>query len=82
MLPAMALLEPLWISEGAWTALRDQVIAPAAAGGDREAAELLQTWDAPQREADRVGVFVDGEHARTLARLLDDHPRLAAQLLG
>jgi hypothetical protein len=78
----MALLEPLWISEGAWEALRDDVIAPAAATGDREAAELLQTWNAPQRDAHRVGVFVDGDHARTLARLLDAHPHLAAQLLG
>jgi hypothetical protein len=78
----MALLEPLWISEGAWEALRDDVIAPAAATGDREAAELLQTWNVPQRDAHRVGVFVDADHARTLARLLDAHPHLAAQLLG
>jgi hypothetical protein len=78
----MALLEPLWISEGAWQALRDQVIAPEAAGGEREVRELLETWDAPQREGDRVGVFIDGAHARTLARLLDAHPALAAQLLG
>jgi hypothetical protein len=82
MLPAMALLEPLWISEGAWEALRDQVIAPAVGTGDREAAELLTTWNDPQRDGPRVGVFVDAEHARTLARLLDAHPHLAAQLLG
>jgi hypothetical protein len=82
MLPAMALLEPLWISEGAWEALRDQVIGPEAAGGDREAQELLETWNAPQREAHRVGVFIDADHARTLARMLDAHPALAAQLLG
>jgi hypothetical protein len=78
----MALLEPLWISEGAWEALRDQVIAPQASGGDRDAGELLDTWNAAQRDADRVGVFIDAEHARTLARLLDAHPALAAQLLG
>jgi hypothetical protein len=78
----MAVLEPLWISEGAWEALRDQVIAPAVASGDRQAAELLATWNEPRRDAHRVGVFVDGEHARTLARLLDAHPQLAAQLLG
>jgi hypothetical protein len=82
MLRAMALLEPLWISEGAWEALRDQVIAPAVAGGDREAADLLATWEKPQRDGPRVGVFVDGDHARTLARLLDAHPQLAAELLG
>jgi hypothetical protein len=78
----MALLEPLWISEGAWEALRDQVIAPQASAGDQDVGELLDTWNAPQREADRVGVFIDAEHARTLARLLDAHPALAAQLLG
>jgi hypothetical protein len=82
MLTGMGLLEPLWISEGAWEALRDQVITPAVASGDREAAELLKTWNEPQRDAQRVGVFVDAEHARTLARLLDAHPHLAAQLLG
>jgi hypothetical protein len=79
----MALLEPLWISEGAWEALRDQVIAPeAAAGADPDVLALQETWNAPQREAHRVGVFVDAGHARTLARLLDAHPALAAQLLG
>jgi hypothetical protein len=78
----MPLLEPLWISEGAWEALRDQVIAPEVADGRQDVRELLETWDQPQREADRVGVFIDAEHARTLARLLDAHPALAAQLLG
>jgi hypothetical protein len=79
----MGLLEPLWISEPAWEALRDQVILPElAAGGDRDVRELLDTWNAPQREPDRVGVFIDGAHARTLARLLDAHPALAAELLG
>jgi hypothetical protein len=78
----MPLLEPLWLSEGAWQALRDQVIAPEAVDGDRDVIELQDTWNAPRREADRVGVFIDGEHARTLARLLDGHPALAAELLG
>jgi hypothetical protein len=78
----MGLLEPLWISEAAWTALRDQVILPEAGTGAPDVRELLDTWNAPQREADRVGVFIDGEHARTLARLLDSHPALAAELLG
>ena len=79
----MALLEPLWISDGAWEALRDQVIAPElASGGEQDVRELLDTWNAPQREANRVGVFIDGAHARTLARLLDAHPALAAELLG
>ena len=78
----MALLEPLWISEGAWESLRDQVIAPEAAAGDPDALALQETWNAPQREGHRVGVFIDADHARTLARLLDAHPALAAQLLG
>jgi hypothetical protein len=78
----MALLEPLWISEAAWQALREQVIVPEVTGGGQDVRELLETWDAPQRDADRVGVFIDGEHARTLARLLDSHPALAAELLG
>ena len=78
----MPLLEPLWISEGAWEALRDQVIAPEIATGEPDVRELLETWEQPQREAHRVGVFIDAEHARTLARLLDAHPALAAELLG
>ncbi|HWH92329.1 MAG TPA: hypothetical protein VNT03_00590 [Baekduia sp.] len=78
----MALLEPLWISEGAWEALRDQVIGPEAAAGDPDALALLKTWREPRREAHRVGVFVDAEHARSLARLLDAHPALAAEVLG
>jgi hypothetical protein len=83
MLRTMGLLEPLWISQGAWEALRDQVIGPAAAaGGDPDVRALLETWNAPQREGDRVGVLVDADHARTLARLLDAHPALAARLLG
>jgi hypothetical protein len=79
----MALLEPLWISHGAWEALRDQVIGPeAATAADPQVVALHRTWSEPERQGDRVAVFVDGEHARTLARLLDAHPALAAELLG
>jgi hypothetical protein len=78
----MPLLEPLWISEGAWEALRSQVIAPELPTGEPDVRELLETWDQPQRDAERVGVFIDAQHARTLARLLDAHPALAAELLG
>jgi hypothetical protein len=79
----MALLEPLWISEGAWSALRDQVIGPeAAATADPEVLALARTWNEPTRDGDRVGVFVDADLARTLSRLLDAHPALAAELLG
>jgi hypothetical protein len=77
----MALQEPLWISEGAWRAIREQVIAPAGAG-DPDVAALLGAWDAPVRDGERVGVFVDADRARTLAGLLDAHPALAAELLG
>jgi hypothetical protein len=76
----MSVAEPLWISEGAWRALRDQVIAPDLATPD--VAALAQAWDAPVRDGDRVGVFVDADHAQTLSRLLDAHPALAARLLG
>jgi hypothetical protein len=81
----MALLEPLWISEGAWTALRDQVIGPevaVAAAADPDVLALARTWNDPTRDGDRVGVFVDADLARTLSRLLDAHPALAAELLG
>jgi hypothetical protein len=81
----MALLEPLWISEGAWAAIRDQVIAAEVAAApvpDPAVVELQRAWAEPTRDAGRVGVFVDAEHARTLSRLLDAHPALAAQLLG
>jgi hypothetical protein len=79
----MSLLEPLWISEGAWSALRDQVIGPeAAATADADVLALARTWNEPTRDGNRVGVFVDAELARTLSRLLDAHPALAAELLG
>jgi hypothetical protein len=79
----MSVLEPLWMTPGAWEAIRDRVIGPeAAAGTAPDAVALLETWNDPRRDANRVGVFVDGDHARTLARLLDAHPALAAQLLG
>ncbi len=79
----MSLLEPLWISEGAWSALRDQVIGPeVAATTDPDVLALARTWNEPVRDGDRVGVFVDAELARTLSRLLDAHPSLAAELLG
>ena len=79
----MSLLEPLWISEGAWSALRDQVVGPeAAATADADVLALARAWNEPVRDGDRVGVFVNAELARTLSRLLDAHPALAAQLLG
>ena len=79
----MSLLEPLWISAGAWSALRDQVIGPeAAVAVEPDVLALARAWNEPVRDGDRVGVFVDAELARTLSRLLDAHPSLAAELLG
>jgi hypothetical protein len=77
----MSLAEPLWISEGAWSAIRDRVIAPEMAAGP-DVIALARAWNEPVRDGDRVGVFVDGDMAGTLSRLLDAHPALAAQLLG
>jgi hypothetical protein len=79
----MSLLEPLWISEGAWSALHDQVIGPeVAVTADPGVLALARAWNEPVRDGNRVGVFVDAELARTLSRLLDAHPSLAAELLG
>lgn len=75
----MALAEPLWLSEGAWKAIRERVID--AGGMTPEVVALARVWDEPVRDGDRVGVFVDGEQARTLGQLLDAHPEVA-RLLG
>lgn len=77
----MSLLEPLWISEGAWSAIADQVIA-SSDQHDPDVAALARAWGEPVRDGERVGVFVDADLARTLSQLLDAHPALAAQLLG
>jgi hypothetical protein len=75
----MALAEPLWLSEGAWQAIRDRVIDRG--GTTPEVMALARVWDEPGRDGDRVGVFVDAEQARTLGNLLDAHPDVA-RLLG
>jgi hypothetical protein len=75
----MALAEPLWLSEGAWQAIRDRVIDRG--GMTPEVMALARVWDEPVRDGDRVGVFVDAEQARTLGALLDAHPDVA-RLLG
>jgi hypothetical protein len=49
---------------------------------DPDVLALARTWNEPVRDGGRVGVFVDAELARTLSRLLDAHPALAAELLG
>ncbi|HET6506761.1 MAG TPA: hypothetical protein VFG42_08225 [Baekduia sp.] len=75
----MSLAEPLWLSEGAWKAIRDRVIDHG--GMTPEVMGLARAWDEPVRDGDRVGVFVDAEQARTLGTLLDAHPDVA-RLLG
>lgn len=75
----MSLAEPLWLSEGAWKAIRDRVID--AGGMTPDVMALARVWDEPVRDGDRVGVFVDAEQAQTLGRLLDAHPDVA-RLLG
>ncbi len=75
----MSLAEPLWLSEGAWKAIRDRVID--AGGMTPDVMALARVWDEPVRDGDRVGVFVDAEQARTLGELLDAHPEVA-RLLG
>ena len=75
----MSLAEPLWMTEGAWKAIRDRVIDAGAM--TPEVMALARVWDEPVREGDRVGVFVDAEQARTLGQLLDAHPDVA-RLLG
>lgn len=74
----MSLAEPLWLSEGAWKAIRDRVIDAGAS--TPEVASLARVWDEPVRDGDRVGVFVDAEQARTLGQLLDAHPDVARLL--
>jgi hypothetical protein len=76
----MSMSEPLWISEGAWSTIRDRVIGPADQS-DAGVAALARAWDEPVRDGDRVGVFIDGDQARTLGTLLDAHPDVA-RLLG
>ncbi len=75
MFGRMALAEPFWLSRGAWTAIRDEAIAPAL--GDADVARLAAAWEQTTVEGDRIGVFLDGPLALTLARLLDGRPELA-----
>jgi hypothetical protein len=74
----MSVAEPLWLSEGAWKAIRDRVID--AGGSTPEVASLARVWNEPVRDGDRVGVFVDAPQARTLGQLLDAHPDVARLL--
>jgi hypothetical protein len=81
----MAAWEPLWMSPGAWEAIRDQVVAPARAAdpAQRASLELLRAaWQDARRDGDRVAVFVDPAVAATLAALLDENPDVAALLNG
>jgi hypothetical protein len=80
----MAAWEPLWMSPGAWEAIRDQVVGPARAVDPAQQASLdllRAAWGDARREGDRVAVFLNPELAGALASLLDQQPELAA-LLG
>jgi hypothetical protein len=80
----MAVLEPLWMSTGAWEAIGAQVIDPAESTDPREhiALDRLRTaWRDARHENGRVAVFIDPDLASALAALLDRQPQLAA-LLG
>jgi hypothetical protein len=85
----MSTWEPIWMSEGAWETLRDQVIGPAEAEARRAGAadatglaQLLETWQDARRDGARVGVFLTPELAEVLATLLDQRPELAGLLGG
>jgi hypothetical protein len=84
----MAVLQPLWMSEGAWEAIRDRVVGPAAIAAQTSGAAnagalraLLDAWNDVTRDGPRVGVWTSPETAVALAGLLDEHPELA-DLLG
>jgi hypothetical protein len=72
-----SLAEPLWLSEGAWNAIRTVI---DRGGMTPDVVDLARAWDDPVREGGRVGVFVDGPQAGTLGRLLDAHPDVARLL--
>lgn len=83
----MALALPLHVSEPAWRAIRDEVIAPARAGAPRgpgpgatDLVRLAAAWDACRPQAGRLVVWLDPQLAHVLAALLDQRPELAAHL--
>jgi hypothetical protein len=81
----MALAQPVRLSEPAWRAIREGVIAPARSRGaaaSPEVARLADAWDAGRPEAGQVTVWLDADLAQALAGLLDERPELAAHLGG
>ena len=83
----MALALPVHVTEPAWRAIRDEVIAPARADAASVATapsvplgRLADAWDAAQPDAGRLVVWLDPELAEVLAGLLDRHPELARHL--
>lgn len=85
----MALALPVHVTEPAWRAIRDEVIAPARAAatpGPAPAAAgltaLAEAWARARPDAGRLVVFLDPELAGILAGLLDERPELAGHLLS
>ncbi|MDX6686809.1 MAG: hypothetical protein QOF86_2937 [Baekduia sp.] len=85
----MSVLEPLWMTEGAWETIGDQVVGPAAAEAGRtgaadavELAALEMVWREATHDGARVAVWISPRTGATLAGLLDAHPELAGLLAG
>ncbi len=83
----MTLALPVNVTEPAWRAIRDEVIAPARADaatcpGTAAAplGRLAAAWDGARPDAGRLTVWLDPELAEVLAGLLDRHPELARHL--
>lgn len=85
----MALALPVHVTEPAWRAIRDEVIAPARAGAASgpglgptraDLVRLADAWAAARPDGGRLVVWLDPELARVLAGLLDERPELAGHL--
>jgi len=83
----MALALPIDVSEPAWRAIRDEVIAPARGGATAGTAadaagmaRLADAWSEAGPQAGRRVVWLDPELAAILAGLLDARPELATHL--
>lgn len=79
----MALAQPVPVTQPAWKAIRDEVVAPARAGGSPAVARLADAWEEARPGAGgQVVVWLDPEQAAALAELLDGRPELAGHLAG
>jgi hypothetical protein len=85
----MALALPVHVTEPAWRAIRDEVIAPARAGavtppgaGIDGPARLAEARAGARPDGERPVVWLDAPLAEVLPGLLDRHPELARHLGG